>query len=140
MGHRPSDPVRSRFGPLSHSPGAVLKSVKTDNLRDFKIVGSNVLLDRLYRRRSTLSQRHDRVRHRRQCQALSGGGARSVSRFVVGWAISAVNARRFTLKALEMAARGAVPLLDSCNTRIEAAPTRATTTKRISPAIASPAA
>jgi putative transposase len=58
------------------------------------------------------------------------------SRFVVGWAISAVNDRRLTLKALEMAVQRRVPSRVCCTTRIGAARTRARTTKRTSRPVA----
>jgi transposase InsO family protein len=54
------------------------------------------------------------------------------SRFVVGWAISAVNDRRLTLKALEMAVARRCPDPGPCTTRIGAARTPVRTTKRIS--------
>ena len=63
------------------------------------------------------------------------------SRFVVGWAISAVNDRHLTIKALEMAREAAVPGSRPARIiRIRARPTRARTTKRSSPRTASPAA
>jgi transposase InsO family protein len=55
-----------------------------------------------------------------------------LSRFVVGWAISAVNDRRLTLKALEMAIQRRCPIRVSCTTPTVAARTRPGSTKRIS--------
>ena len=62
------------------------------------------------------------------------------SRFVVGWAISAVNDRRLTLKALEMRSSGAALSLCCCITRIAGARTRARTINGISRCAASRAA
>ena len=62
------------------------------------------------------------------------------SRFVVGWAISAVNDRRLTLKALEMAVRVVVQDRDCCIIPIVGAPTRARTTNGTSPRTGSRAA
>ena len=60
------------------------------------------------------------------------------SRFVVGWAVSAVNDRHLTLKALEMAVKRRCPEAGPrCITPIRAARTPARTTKRISPPTAS---
>ena len=62
------------------------------------------------------------------------------SRFVVGWAISAVNDRHLTIKALEMALQRRCPDAACCITRTRAAPTRARTTRPSSTRTASPAA
>jgi transposase InsO family protein len=51
------------------------------------------------------------------------------SRFLVGWAVSPVNDRHLTIKALEMALSGGARRPDSCITRTGAARTRARTTK-----------
>ncbi len=61
------------------------------------------------------------------------------SRFVVGWAISAVNDRRLTLKALEMAVQRRCLGRGCSITRIAAARTRARTTERTWSPTASPA-
>jgi transposase InsO family protein len=61
------------------------------------------------------------------------------SRFVVGWALSAVNDRHLTLRALDMGGEAALPRSGpACITRIKAAPTRAKTTGRGSSSTASP--
>jgi transposase InsO family protein len=62
------------------------------------------------------------------------------SRFIVGWAVSAVNDRHLTIKALEMALSGAVRRPAYCTTQTRAAPTPAKTTKPSSTHAASPAA
>jgi transposase InsO family protein len=49
------------------------------------------------------------VRDRRQRQAVSGGHFGSVSRLIVGWAVSAVNDRHLTIRALEMAMKRRCP-------------------------------
>ena len=54
------------------------------------------------------------------------------SRFVVGWAVSAVNDRHLTIKALEMALKRAVPTAACSITPTRAAPTPARTTRRSS--------
>ena len=54
------------------------------------------------------------------------------SRFTVGWAVSAVNDRHLTIKALEMALEAALPGRRACSiTPTRAAPTPARTTRRI---------
>lgn len=50
------------------------------------------------------------------------------SRFIVGWAVSAVNDRHLTLKALGMALNRRCPMPVCSITRTKAAPTRAKTT------------
>ena len=63
------------------------------------------------------------------------------SRFIVGWALSAVNDRHLTLNALEMAREAArVPRPGCCITRTRAAPMPARTTSASSTRTASPAA
>ena len=64
------------------------------------------------------------------------------SRFIVGWAISAVNDRHLAIKALEMALRRRGPeARPGCSTtRTRAAPTRAKTTSGSLTRVASPAA
>ena len=67
------------------------------------------------------------------------------SRFVVGWALSAVNDRHLTIKALEMALKrrcpeAPVPTSGSCITPTRAARTRARTTRTSSTRAASSAA
>ena len=52
------------------------------------------------------------------------------SRFVVGWAVSAVNDRHLTIKALEMALKRRCPQIGCCTTPTRAARTRARTTRR----------
>jgi transposase InsO family protein len=54
------------------------------------------------------------------------------SRFVVGWAVSAVNDRHLTLRALDQALRRADRPLASCTTRTRAARTPAPTTSACS--------
>ena len=86
---------------------------------------------------STLGRGYDRVR------ATSGKLYLAVildlfSRFVVGWALSAVNDRHLTIKALEMAL-SAAPTSGSCITT-RAARTRARTTRTSSTRAASSAA
>ena len=63
------------------------------------------------------------------------------SRFVVGWAVSAVNDRHLTIKALDMALEAALSRRSACSiTPIRARRTRARTTRRSSRPTASPAA
>jgi len=62
------------------------------------------------------------------------------SRFLVGWAVSAVNDRHLVIKALDMALRRRCRARDSCTTPIRAAPTPARTTSACSMGTASPAA
>jgi len=62
------------------------------------------------------------------------------SRFVVGWAVSAVNGRHLTIKPLEMALRRRCPEIGCCITPTRAAPTRARTTKSSSTRAGSSAA
>jgi transposase InsO family protein len=54
------------------------------------------------------------------------------SRYVVGWAVSAVNDRHLTLKALDMALKRAALAAAFCTTPIKAARTPARTTRRAS--------
>jgi transposase InsO family protein len=62
------------------------------------------------------------------------------SRFVVGWAVSAVNDRHLAIRALAMALKRRCPIRSSCTTPIKAVRTRARTTKRSSRRAALPAA
>jgi transposase InsO family protein len=62
------------------------------------------------------------------------------SRFVVGWAVSALNDRHLTIKALEMALKRRGPGIGCCITPTRAARTRARTTKTSSIRAASSAA
>jgi len=62
------------------------------------------------------------------------------SRFIVGWALSAVNDRHLTLKALEMALKRRGPTIGLLHHSDRAARTRARTTRRSSRHGASPVA
>jgi transposase InsO family protein len=62
------------------------------------------------------------------------------SRFVVGWAVNAVNDRHVTIKALDMALKRRCPDVVSCITPTRGARTPAKTIKRYSRHTASPAA
>ena len=53
--------------------------------------------------------RHHRVRDRHQCQAVSRSDPRSLLPLIVGWALSAVNDRHLTLRALDMAVKRRCP-------------------------------
>ena len=61
------------------------------------------------------------------------------SRFVVGWAVSAINDRHLALRALQMALKRRCPDAASCTTRIRARRTPARTTSACSTRTASPA-
>ena len=61
------------------------------------------------------------------------------SRFVVGWAVSAINEGHLALKALQMALKRRCPEAACCTTPIRARPTRARTTSACSTRTASPA-
>ena len=58
---------------------------------------------------STVGRRHHGVPHRQQHQAVLAAILDLYSRFVVGWAVSAVNDRHLTIKALEMAMKRRCP-------------------------------
>jgi putative transposase len=62
------------------------------------------------------------------------------SRFVVGWAVSAVNDRHLAIRALAMALKRRCPDAVSCITPSKAARTPPRITKRSSRRVASPAA
>ena len=56
-----------------------------------------------------LGRRHDGVRHRQQRKLYLAVVLDLFSRFVVGWAVSAVNDRHVTIKALDMALKRRCP-------------------------------
>ena len=56
-----------------------------------------------------MGRRYYGVRDWRQRQAVSRGHLDLYSRFIVGWALSAVNDRHLTLRALDMAVKRRCP-------------------------------